>query len=237
MLLHKQDLQELRSTIDITLPPLALSARQLPSSHQFSHRLSQYAKADDLSLSPDAMNDIGEFMAVGVDAHLGDLLHGIIHFTGRERPGSDTIRVPKSIKRKPEDGMVIDGDGPPIKQDEGDLPRPDLETLQSLFTIAAGLHPQASPALYKLATSLTLAEAEYNSPIKVERQPSKPPPEPTGVRKAEAVATKLLENGLLKIDKAGKQSEGGEAEGKKDRKHNLHWKYEDPALILRDVLG
>ena len=91
--------------------------------------------------------------------------------------------------------------------------------------------------MYKLASSLTLAEAEYNSPVKVEREPSVPSPEMNGRSKAEAVSAQLLETGLLKIDKAGRQIEGRDGDGKKDKKHNLHWKYEDPALILRDVLG
>ena len=90
----------LTAASDTSMPPLAVSARQLPSSHQLSHRLSQLAKAYDLNLSPDAMSDIGQFMAVGMDAHLGDLLHGIIHLTGRDRPGCDTIRVPHGIKRE-----------------------------------------------------------------------------------------------------------------------------------------
>jgi len=217
------------------MPSLAVSARQLPSSHQLSHRLSEVAKAYDLNLSPDAMNDIGEFMAVCVDAHLSELLHGVVHLTARERPGCDTIRVPKGIKPEPNDGMSIDGEH--IKQEEGDLPKPNIDTFQSLFTIAPGLHPQASPAMFKLASSLTLAEAEYNSPVNLERKPSITTVETNGMSKAEAVSAKLLENGLLKIDKAGRQSEGGDGDGKKDRKHNLHWKYEDPELILRDVLG
>ncbi len=218
---------------DNMMPPLALSARQLPSSHQLSQRLSEIAKTHYLNLSPDALNDVGEFMAVGVDAHLGDLLHGLVHLTSRERPGCDTIR---GFKREHPDGMPTDGDELTIKQEEGEVPKPDLETFQSLFTIAPGLHSQVSPALYKLATSLTLSEAQYNHPVKLERKPSFPP-EPTGLSKADAAQAKLLETGLLKMDKAGRQSEGADGDGKKDRKHNLHWKYEDPALILKDVLG
>lgn len=219
------------------MPPLAISGRQLPSSHQLGQRLSQLAKAYELNLSPDTQNDIGEFMAVGVDAYLGDLLHGLVHLTGRERPGCDTIRVPQGVEREHQDGMLFDGDNVAVKQEDGELPKPDLDTLQSLFTIAPGLQPHASPALYKLATSLTLAEAEYNSPVKIERKPLIPTPEPTGMSRADSVAARSLESGLLKIDKAGKQSEGGDGDGKKDKKHNWHWKYEDPALILRDVLG
>ena len=220
------------------MPPLAIPARHLPSSHHLSLHLSQLAKAHDLALAPEAASEIGEFMAVGIDAHLSDLLHGVVHLVGHERPGVDTVRIPPGLKREPGDRMSIDGDD--VKQEEGELPAPDLETLQSLFTIAPGLHPQASPALYKLATSLTRAEAEHHSPLKVEREASlqtSPPPVQTGLSKMEAVSQRLLETGLLKIDKAGRQSEGAEGEGKKDRKHNLHWKYEDPAVILKDMLG
>ena len=219
------------------MPPLALSSRQLPSSHQLSLRLSQLAKAHELSLAPDADDDIGEFMAVGVDAHLGDLLHGIVHLTGRDRPGMDTIRVLRRSKHDASDRKSVDEEDAFLTiNQEGELPKPNIETFQSLFNIAPGLHPQASPALYKLATTFTLAEAEYNSPLKSERSPSSAPLE-IGARKAEAVSAKLLETGLLKIDKAIRQSDGAEGDGKKDRKHNLHWKYEDPALILRDILG
>jgi hypothetical protein len=38
----------------------------------------------------------------------------------------------------------------------------------------------------------------------------------------------MLESGLL-------QPEKPQEEGKK--RHSYHWKYEDPALMLRDVLG
>jgi transcriptional coactivator HFI1/ADA1 len=265
---------------DAAMPPLALSSRHLPSSHQLSHRLGQLAKAYDLTLAPDAFAEIGDFMAVGMDAHLGDILHGIVHMTGRERPGEDTIRVPKGIKPEPdldplEMGIDVHGsDGhagfvDSIKREADptnaytytEMPKPDIETFQNLFLMMPGLHPQASPALYRLETSLTRAEADLNNPVKMERKPSPSlPPSPkigdmtlgmtvptspkkamaigrTTANRAEAVAKELLESGLLKLDKAGRQSEPGEAEGKKDKKHNLHWKYEDPALILRDILG
>jgi transcriptional coactivator HFI1/ADA1 len=52
--------------------------------------------------------------------------------------------------------------------------------------------------------------------------------------KIDTVASTLVNTGLLKIDKAG-HDEGGER--KREKKHNLHWKYEDPALILKDLLG
>jgi transcriptional coactivator HFI1/ADA1 len=238
------------------------------------------AKAYDLTLAPDAFGEIGDFMAVGMDAHLGDILHGIVHMTGRERPGEDTIRVPKGTKLEPDvDPLEMDID---VHGSEGhggfvdsikrepdstyaytytEMPKPDIETFQNLFLMMPGLHPQASPALYKLETSLTRAEADLNNPVKMERKPSPSlPPSPrigdttmamtvptspkktmaigrTTANRAEVVAKELLESGLLKLDKAGRQSEPGEAEGKKDKKHNLHWKYEDPALILRDILG
>lgn len=216
------------------------------------------AQLYDLNLAPDAAGNIGEFMAVGMDAHLGDLLHGVVQLTGRDRPGKDTIRVPRGVKHEPAViTMDVDDEESRIKQEpESDLPKPDLETFQHLFNLTPGLHSQASPAVYKLVTSLLLAEADYHTPVKVERKPSiaqtpgltpsAPPPPAVSPRKgttshvnrSELVTQQLLDSGLLKLDKAVKQSEGGEGEaGKRDRKHNLHWKYEDPAAILKDVLG
>jgi transcriptional coactivator HFI1/ADA1 len=51
----------------------------------------------------------------------------------------------------------------------------------------------------------------------------------------EEITQRLMEENLLKLDKAGKDGEG--EGGKKDKKHGLHWKYEDPAMILKDILG
>ncbi|WWD18358.1 hypothetical protein CI109_102808 [Kwoniella shandongensis] len=240
------------------IPPLALPNRLLPSSQQLSMRLSQFAKTYDMSLAPDAQADIGEFMAVGMDTHLGDVFHGIVHLTGRHRPGGGTIRVPRGLQAR-ENGhahgyasnfMDVDGisgedlinNSRSVAGGEGDMPKPDLATLQYLLALNPSLHPQASPAVLRLETSHTLAEVEANTPH------TKPAPHSvfgrpstgtvTGINRADAVAQNLLSTGLLKLDKAGRQSEiDGGADGKKERKHNLHWKYEDPALILKDVLG
>ncbi|KAK8858465.1 hypothetical protein IAR55_002692 [Kwoniella newhampshirensis] len=249
------------------LPPLALPNRLLPSSQQLSLRLSQFAKTYDMSLAPDATGDIGEFMAVGMDNHLGDVFHGIVHLTGRDRPGAGTIRVPKgSDPQARENGhghghghghiqnhLDLDSiDGAGIGEGggfvgingEGDMPKPDLETLQYLLALNPSLHPQASPAVLRLGTSHTLAEVEANTPHPKSIQSAVNSTQRTTAttnNKADAVAQNLLSTGLLKLDKAGRQSEAGDGtlgvDGKKERKHNLHWKYEDPALILKDVLG
>jgi transcriptional coactivator HFI1/ADA1 len=42
---------------------------------------------------------------------------------------------------------------------------------------------------------------------------------------------RLANSELLKSD------HGKEADGKKHQKHNLHWKYEDPAVVFQDLLG
>jgi transcriptional coactivator HFI1/ADA1 len=61
-------------------------------------------------------------------------------------------------------------------------------------------------------------------------------------QRVEAVGRNLLESGLLKIevpDKGEEDPAGGAGAGVKGKKkkHGLHWKYEDPAFILRDILG
>lgn len=380
------------------MPPLSSSERHLPSSQQLSLRLAQLAKAYDLSVSSDATSgDIGEFLAVGMDSYLGDVLHGLVRMTGHDRPGQDTVRIPEGlevgeakemmarIKREIAEGEgILERIEDEEKNDDadrgahngergeqrrrrssdsarvrvqrelapdlhfgpgGELPKPNIETLHHLFTLVPELHQQASPALYKLASSQTLAEAEYNeskpvmdrdsdnvenddedegstiprrlrtrtrtltqsqalaqgqvvdgdvgigarssgntntsnsgrrqsrvsangnsanggdgdippsvsSDFKPLPGPNSQPPPPlpppqqphparpkatrhlTTASKSEQVQQHLLANGLLKIDKAG--GEGGGGESKKDKKHNLHWKYEDPAMIFRDVLG
>ncbi|KAK4685433.1 transcriptional coactivator HFI1/ADA1, partial [Tremellales sp. Uapishka_1] len=197
-------------------PPLALPTRLLPSSHQLSHRLSSLAKSFDLNVAPET----GEFMGVGLDSHLSDILHSYVHLTGSERPGGDTIRVPTGAKH---DVGMENGNGNEESGSPGKLPPPTLDSFSSLLQLKPFLNPHSSATLYKLATGLTRAEKDAARPIKVEKR------EPT--EKTE----KLVELGVLKWDKAGRQSEGGD-EVKKG-KHNLHWKYEDPALIFKDVLG
>ncbi|WVO15895.1 hypothetical protein L204_103560 [Cryptococcus depauperatus] len=230
------------------IPPLALPKRQLPSSHQLALRLSQFAKMHDLAIATHATDDIGEFMAIGMDAHMGDVLHGVVHLTGRDRPGNSTIRVRKDINPS---SREVDSE----TSASSDIPAPDLETMRSLFTLHPSLHSNLSPSLHRLMSSQTLAEIEAVDPA---LQPSprmaqgmtlsestptaallsandlesrminKPPPS-----KSLVVSNELVEYGLLKLDKAGREGD----EGKKERRHNLHWKYEDPAIILGDVLG
>ncbi|OXG33463.1 transcriptional coactivator HFI1/ADA1 [Cryptococcus neoformans Bt120] len=311
-------------TSNSLIPPLALPTRHLPSSHQLSLRLSQFAKLHDLSIpstssSTAAADDIGEFMAVGMDAHMGDILHGIVHLTGRDRPGETTIRVPLGKKAA---GPTFAAGGESMQQpnndqnqysstststSRGNIPPPDLETFLHLLTLHPNLHPNISPAIHRLMTAHTLAELEAANPYlhsntyvningnaptavlmpssselgamdrngaeaasstetgsapKIHSQPPQPHPKskstavpgPGSVSsvpgrqppRSEIIASQLLANGLLKLDKAGghagrdgkdgKDGRDGE-DGKKERKHNLHWKYEDPALLLRDVLG
>jgi transcriptional coactivator HFI1/ADA1 len=122
--------------------------------------------------------------------------------------------------------------------------------MQALFHLVPELHTQASPALYKLQSSQTHVKHE------IKDEPSSPPAileqsrgftEPVTVKRAsppkatmrlhvhsksEATKDRLLKMDLLKLDQGR-----AEGEGKKDRKHNLHWKYEDPAVIFQDLLG
>ncbi|WVQ81061.1 hypothetical protein IAT38_003168 [Cryptococcus sp. DSM 104549] len=252
------------------VPPLALPKRAVPSSHQLALRLSQFAKTHDLSIAPNATDDIGEFMAVGMNAHLADILHGVVHLTGRDRPGDTTIRVPTGGTDGADrlDGLENDGYiGPGMSTNysyapsSGSVPPPDLETLQCLFALHPQLHPHLSPALHRLSTAQTLAELELNDPklAPAHRKPvwigggaGEPPvaglafeedEQRVGVAggrapsRSQAVETELMGQGLLKLDKSGRQSEVDGGEGKKDKKHSLHWKYEDPAMILKDVLG
>ncbi|TXT13060.1 hypothetical protein VHUM_01461 [Vanrija humicola] len=230
---------------------VAESAHLLPSSNQLAMRLGQVAKSYDLDLPADSAREVGEFLGVGLNAHLGDVLHSVVHLTGRERPGFDTIHVPQGIQQAP----------PPKDSDE--LPPPTLQTLQYLFNMLPSLHPQASPTLYKLESSITISEVEAATPPKEKEDPigtenasGAVPGAPgalstspvkaaatlraaAGQGRTETVSNTLINTGLLKIDKAGRGDEpaGTEADRKREKKHNLHWKYEDPAIILKDVLG
>lgn len=200
-------------------------------------------------------------MGVGLHQHLGDVLHSLVHLTGRDRPGEDTLRVPPGVREQ--------------SPEAPDIPAPSLGTLQYLFTLAPSLHPQASPTLYKLESSLTIAEVEASKPQEEEEKDREPPrpaallpsatpqtqtvglpnalppalpnvPNPVkaastlhaaaGQGKIETVSQTLQDTGLLKIDKAGRE-EGEGGDRKREKKHNLHWKYEDPALILKDLFG
>ena len=253
------------------MPPLALSERQLPSAQQLSLRLGALAKAYDLTLAPDATTELGELLAVGIDSHLGDVFHNLVRLTGSDRHGVDTIHIPtgsgsgssqgNDSVRTPYDDNYTERDDSSIRiKQERDLPKPDLNTLQHLFTMHPDSHQQSSPALYKLQTSQlhnTRVKDEPTSPPpqtdhdgENERSPpprhtmipatntispSKPMLSLSGTAKpskAQITQERLINNELLKIDR-GRE----EGEGKKDRKHNLHWKYEDPATIFKDILG
>lgn len=263
------------------MPSLSVPIRHLASAHQLASRLQQMAKLYDLNVPPDALSDIGEVLAVGQDAQLADIFHSLVHMTGKDRLGSDTLHVPRGIKREqsPDDSMSFDdsyrlngsaeGDSgayvkqepadDPVSHGEGELPKPDLETMQYLFNLTPGLASHTSAAVHKLVSSHSIGEARLAETIKQEDKPVIPLTLNGIAGAGESAATrrsrdadyadsgrrrvdvddrtqKLVEAGLLKIDKAGRPSEP-DGEGRKERKHNLHWKYEDPALILKDVLG
>jgi transcriptional coactivator HFI1/ADA1 len=206
------------------------------------------AKPFGLDIDPDQARDVGEFMGVGLQAQLAEIVHSYVHLTGRDRPGEDTLRVPLGTKNAN------------IEEEEHDVPKPDLSMMQALFTLAPGLQPTVSPALYKLGSGLTIAEVENNTPPP--RKPATPAalmPPPSivpaatgqgsvspkkaaqaiqaaaGQGRVDTVSNMLAETGLLKIDKGG--HEHGADGPKKEKKHTLHWKYEDPATLLKDVLG
>jgi transcriptional coactivator HFI1/ADA1 len=239
-------------------PSLAFPNRQLPSSYQLSYRMSQLAQGYSLTLAPDASAELGEFLAVGVDAQVADALRALARLTGKDRPGDFSMRVPKGCAKRDESST-----GTSSSKRTADLPNPTLESLKSLLSMNPLLHPQASPAVYKLATSLTQAELDYlygypsgqpkplpngaraeSSDLTHGRNPDQASPDKSPVKTLvdrsdpscfEAVSDALLNSGLLRLDKGGRHSEAAE-DGKKG-KHNLHWKYEDPALLLKDVLG
>lgn len=278
--------QQMLTAGSATQPPLAESAHLLPSSNQLAMRLGEVAKSYDLDVPAESAREVGEFLGVGLNAHLGDVLHSVVHLTGRERPGFDTIHVPQGIKQPHQ----ANGDTPePAAKDKDNLPPPTLQTLQYLFNMVPSLHPQASPTLYKLESSITISEVEAATPpvVKEDRAtdlqrraaalvglvtpgattaalpsttpqkvPGAVPPAAgalstspvkaaatlraaAGQGRTETVSNTLINTGLLKIDKAGRGDEpvGTEADRKREKKHNLHWKYEDPAIILKDVLG
>ncbi|WRT67658.1 uncharacterized protein IL334_004630 [Kwoniella shivajii] len=255
------------------IPPIAIPSRHLPSSHQLSLRLSQYAQTHSLSLAQDTSDEIGDFLAVGLDTHVEDILHGIVHLTGRDRPGIGTVRIPKgtvnevtlpSIDHRSHSSLGLNG----IDRNIGvghdpkggpDLPKPDLQTLHHLLLLNQSLQPQVSPAIYKLMNGQTFHEQYTTTPLRSQSQ-SDPIPSSisqknrrdtsrigtangmtkvkmNGEVKSDLVMNELMESGLLKLDKAGRQSEIDGGDGKKEKKHNLHWKYEDPAVILKDILG
>lgn len=241
------------------MPPLALSERQLPSAQQLSLRLSALAKAYDLNLAPDATSDLGEFLAVGINNQLGEVMHNLVRLTGSDRRGVDSIRISTghtSSTTSFDNDLNNDRDEHKIHvKTETDLPKPDLNTLQHLFALNPNSHQQASPALYKLQSSHLNTESQ----LEITKSKSSPGPEHTessspipqsrtvgnsdhkispskatmnGQSRAQTVQERLIKNELLKLDKGREENEG-----KKDRKHTLHWKYEDPAIIFKDLLG
>jgi len=223
------------------MPAIAYSDGALPSSHQLSLRLSQLAKAYDLTLAPDATADIGEFLAVGMDSHIGDVMTSLVRLIGQDRKGVDTIHVPRgrSESTSPDDNLQTPKSVITKIKEEDDLPKPDLDTMKSLFNLVPELHTQASPSVYKLMTSQSKFQ-DHKPDIKpdITTHPFNPTPRTNGSdqvasgSKMEITRDRLVKNELLKLDH-GKV----DGEGKKNQKHNLHWKYEDPAVIFQDLLG
>jgi transcriptional coactivator HFI1/ADA1 len=215
---------------------LASTARLLPSSQQLAHRLSQLAKGYDLNIAADSMGDIGEFLAVGMDAHLSDLLHAHVHLVGRDRPGNKTVRIPHGTRHHDGEEEGLSGSTGAYDEDDGEVPKPTLDSLRSLLTLNPALHANTSPALYRLSSGVTCAEAEYNAPPVKHELVGVANGYPRSARGGDAVKERkserlqrYLENGMIKVDAT--------KEERKDKKHSLHWKYEDPALILESVLG
>ena len=204
------------------------------------------AQASGLSLGTDT--DVGEFMAIGMDAHLSDVASSLVQLTGHDRPNESTIRINRNIRKRSFGETVqdeVDGEPEP-EYDDGYLPKPDLNSLQALLALSPGLHSQVSPAIYKLLNALSMPEerpikSEPGEAVVLETQSRASSPVKitgTATTRQEAVVNDLAAKNLLKIDKAGRQSEAAPEEGgKKAKKHTLHWVYEDPALILKDVLG
>jgi transcriptional coactivator HFI1/ADA1 len=204
-----------------------------------------------LTLSTDtASTDIGDFLAVGVDAHVSDILHSLVHLIGHDRPGSNTVKIPAGVHRSDQGSDEEDSDQA-IKLDElGDIPKPDLESLRNLFILNPSLHTSTSPAVYKLASGVMLAETEFNeapspSSITAEAKSTgslhndvKPSARSMGpgmnFEQLERRKQQLVDLELLDLDDAKKV---GDEVGKKAKTHKNHWKYEDPALILKSVLG
>lgn len=293
---------------DIALPSISLPDRTLPSSLQIAARLKAFATANDLP-HPAPSDETAEFLSVGLDAHISEILHSIVHLTGRNRPGTESIQIPpqKSSTNTKEDTEERDESKPA-------LPQPSVEILHHLVNLNPGIHPHPSPVLNQLRTGHTLGQIHAHKPkfrlggiqnptpsrphspsipspfipnghtakpsiteLPIPPQPKRkarpptlnhhlirsPPSSPSRPivplsnpnsshmmgslgsipsgstfisHRAEAVGRNLLESGLLKIEVPDKGEEEKEGKGKK-KKHGLHWKYEDPAFILRDILG
>ncbi|WVW84512.1 hypothetical protein I302_106546 [Kwoniella bestiolae CBS 10118] len=236
------------------LPPSSPQTRHLPSSSQLSLRLSQYAKTHQLSLAPDATSEIGEFLAVGLDSHVQDMLYGLLHLTGHDRPGINTIRLSKgSHIENIQKGIQVNGEDDAKTQDVRDKDKDksqsqshklDLNSLNHLLMLNPTLNPTISPVIHKLhsgqihpteeqpMSTPVPANGDVKSPLSSTRRKGQTH-DLGGKPRSEVVMNRLLENSLLKLDNA---KDGG-TEQKKEKKHTLHWKYEDPAVLLRDFLG
>lgn len=233
------------------MPPIAYSDGALPSSHQLSLRLSQLAKAYDLTVAPETTTEIGEFLAVGMDSHVADVITSLVRLTGKDRRGVDTIHIP-TPQPSESSGSQSDHTQTPktvtMVKEEDDLPKPDLDTMKYLFSLVPELHTQASPSVYKLLSSQTKYDVEVKTealspaPVALKATPGRNDNGPylspvkstlglSGGSTLEHRRERLAQSELLKLD------HGKEGDGKKHQKHNLHWKYEDPAVIFQDLLG
>ena len=216
-------------------------SRHLPSSNQLALRLSQIAQAYNIQTAPDALTSLGDFLGVGLDSHITDILHSMVEFTAKNRDSDDSLHIPTGMKHE-----SLDQPNGTVKSqpyDESDMPKPDISSIRSLFDIHPALHPPASAAVYKLNTGFMDVE------VKSEKKPliisngvgdirMNGADDGSPMSRVDAVQKELLANGLMRLDKTERQSEGpGEEGGKRRSKHTLHWKYEDPALLLKDVLG
>ncbi|KAK6908331.1 hypothetical protein I203_102332 [Kwoniella mangroviensis CBS 8507] len=244
------------------LPPSTSNpTRHLPSSAQLSLQLAQYAKIHGLGLAPDSTAEIGEFLAVGLDSHIQDMLYGLIQLTGHDRPGISTIRLPKGKDHRNGDGDKESDNGvlskmkreEPDEQDES--PKVDLNSLNHLLMLNPTLNPTISPSIYKLksgqisstqntSTSTLLKDDKTNSqtssPVTSTSNRNRNNDNINGNKpRSEVITNRLLENSLLKLDNITTTAPGAGAgaDQKKEKKHTSHWKYEDPAVLLKDFLG
>ncbi|WWC88810.1 uncharacterized protein L201_003723 [Kwoniella dendrophila CBS 6074] len=284
------------------IPPVLPPSRNLPTSQQLSLRLSQYAKNHSLNLSSEFLSEIGEFLSVGLDTHLEDILHGVLHLTGSNRPGIGTIRIPNSNHNYNNNNLndhhsssstskfAFDPNASGIAAQqngkntiEGQIPKVNLNSLNHLLMLNPSLNPIISPSLYKLQSGQTIStesppvqssssqhtlvngitntdrskienglngydneqSSSSSSPFKLSsssttnRKDITHNSSTTSTNKKsriDIITNKLVDSTLLKLDKAGGGGDGV-TELKKEKKHNLHWKYEDPAILLKDILG
>ncbi|WVQ65921.1 uncharacterized protein L199_004099 [Kwoniella botswanensis] len=240
-------------------PSTSNPTRHLPSSAQLSLQLSQYAKIHGLGLAPDSTAEIGEFLAVGLDSHIQDMLYGLIQLTGHDRPGISTVRLSKDQDHSNEDGEKNDEMqvSTKMKKEETDeSPKVDLNSLNHLLMLNPTLNPTISPSIYKLKSGQISSTQDTTIPTSLKDtninggSQSSSPVTSTSNRnrnndnnngnkpRSEVITNRLLENSLLKLDNITTTAPGGAgADQKKEKKHTSHWKYEDPAVLLKDFLG